>query len=150
RREPASLGGGLWLGWTSPPRTPGAARVGNKTRAERVIAPWPWPAPSGSLASSLILGDRSVGVRHAGEPLGWHPLHVVGHRLRFLGLPAGRRLGVLLRQWTRMPHHKPEGLRDDTAVAGLALDWPEHALPMPAARCCILGPPRCFHHQRQR
>src|SRR5262249_32209915 len=58
-------------------------------------------------------------------------------------------LRLLLRQLTRMHHHKTERLRGYPSIAVLDLDLADDALPMPPATPVVLGPPGFFHHERQ-
>jgi hypothetical protein len=76
-------------------------------------------------------------------------LHRVGECCGFLLLSDGRRRRVLVRQVTRMPHHTPERRRDDASIAVLNLNLLEHAVPIPAARRFVLGPPGLVHQQGQ-
>lgn len=74
---------------------------------------------------------------------------MVGHRLSFLALSAGIRLGLLVGQLTRMHDHKPECLRGDPSVAVLDLDLVHHTLSMPVAGRFILGPTGLLHQEGQ-
>jgi len=60
-------------------------------------------------------------------------LHVGGHGCGFLGLGNGIRLGLLLRQLTRMHDDKAQGFLRDAAIAVFDLHLAEHALAMPLA-----------------
>jgi hypothetical protein len=56
---------------------------------------------------------------------------------------------LLLRQLTRMHHHKAECDGGDSRITLLHLHLPDDALPMPASGRFRLGPPRFLHQQRQ-
>jgi hypothetical protein len=70
---------------------------------------------------------------------------VVCHRLGFLRLAHGIRLGLLVRQLTRMHYDKAHLLLRALAVTVLDLDLAHHALSTPVARRFVLGSPRFFH-----
>ena len=141
---------GGWLGGTAPPRTARGAGVGHDTRADGVVPPGLRPAPSPARSPGLIGRDGRCGIRRTRQPSRVDIVPMGCHGFGFLRLGVGLRLGLLGRQWTRMPHDQPECRQDDASVAGLDLDLPEHALPMPVARGCVLGPPRLCHPPRQR
>ena len=103
----------LRLGWTSPPSPPRAAGLCHDTIAYRMIPPGTWAAASSSLAPALILRDSSFGIRLTRQPPGLHLRDVCHDGFGFLGLRGGIGLGLLLRQLTRMHHHKAERLRGD-------------------------------------
>src|SRR5262245_37773844 len=139
----ARLGRGrVRLGWTSPTGTVRAASVGHNAIAYRMIAPGAWAATSSALLLALICCQGGFGIRQAGKPLRLDTLGVVCHRLGFLRLGDGIRLGLLLRELTRMHHDKTERFSSNPSVAVLDLDLAHHTLPMPAAGWLILGAPR--------
>jgi hypothetical protein len=88
-------------------------------------------------------------VRQARKPLSLDTLDVVGHRLGFLALSAGIRLGLLVGQVTRMHDHQPECLQGDSSVAVLDLDLAHHTLSMPVARRFVLRPPGLLYQEGQ-
>jgi hypothetical protein len=67
----------------------------------------------------------------------------------FFGLRCAICLGLLLRELTRMHHHKAQGLVHSVSVTVLDLDPPAHAVPMPAAGCFVLRPTRFLHEEGQ-
>src|SRR5262249_19822190 len=133
---------GRRLRWPSPPGTARAAGVCPPAVADHVIAPGTWAAASPALPTPLIVCYGSFRVWQAGKTPRLHLCDVGCHRLRFLCLPGGLGLGLLVCQLTRMHHHTTECLQGDPSVAVLDLDPSEHALPMPAARRFVLGPSR--------
>ena len=93
--------------------------------------------------------DGGFGIGQAGKPPGMHMLHVVCHRLRFLRLRRCIGLGLLLRQLTRMHHHKAHSSGADPPSLILHLHLPDDALPMPASGRFSLRAPRFLHQQGQ-
>jgi len=65
----------------------------------------------------------------------------------FLRLRSGIRLGLLLRELTRMHHHKAQGRLRDPSLLVLHLHLAEHTLPMPTAWCFVLRPARFLHEE---
>src|SRR5262249_20128963 len=113
--------GWVRLCWTSPPGTARAAGLCNNAIAYRVIAPGAWVGPSSAFLPALIHCQGGFGIRQAGKPLRLDPRGVVCHRLGFLVLRACIRLGLLLRELTRMYHDKTERCSSDPSVAVLDL-----------------------------
>jgi hypothetical protein len=114
-----------------------------------VISPRARLAAAAALPSALIRGAGGRGIGPAREPPGVDLPHVVGHGLRFFHLSRGRGLGLLLRQWTRMPHDKAPLFLHAPLITLLHLHLPHDALPMPAAGRFRLGPPRFLYQQGQ-
>jgi hypothetical protein len=114
-----------------------------------MIPPGLRTAASPARPPGLIFRDRLGGIRLTGKPAGVHALHMLGDGPRFLRWRAGIRLGLLVRQLTRMHHHKPERLRDDSSVAVLDLDLPDDALTMPTAGLLVLRPPGLLYQERE-
>jgi len=141
---------GLRLRGTSPPRAACGARLSDDAVAYHGIPPGAWAAPALSRPAPLIRGAGGVCVWQTRKPLGLDPRDVVCHRLGFLLLGHGRRLGLLGRQWTRM-HHDKAHLRL-RALSGTVLDFDRAypALATPGARRFVLGAPRFLHYKRQR
>jgi hypothetical protein len=74
---------------------------------------------------------------------------VVGHRLGCFALRARIRLGLLLRELTRMYDDKTERFIRDASSTVLDLAPAHHTLPMPAAGQLVLGAPRFLQHEGQ-
>jgi hypothetical protein len=89
-----------------PDGTGRAAGVCHDAIADCVIPPGTWTAPAVPRPLARIRGARRFGIGEAGAPPRVHPPQVVGHGLGCFHLRRGRGLGLLLRQWTRMHHHK--------------------------------------------
>src|SRR5262249_43975297 len=138
------------LRWPSPTGTARAACVCHQAIADHVIAPGTWAAASPALATPLIVCSGSFRVWQAGKPPRLHLCDVGCHRLRFLCLPGGIGLGLLVCQLTRMHHHKTGRLQGEPSVAVLDLAPSCQALPMPAARRFVLGPSSLLSHEGQR
>src|SRR5262249_37144819 len=117
--------------------------------ADCVIAPGVWAPTASSQPLPLIHGDSSLSVRPACKPLSLYTLAMVGHRLGFLLLPAGIRLGLLVRQLPRMHDDKAHYLLRDTPIAVCDFHLSEHALTMPTPGCLSLGPLGLLHQQGQ-
>jgi len=126
---------------TSPTRTARAACGGHDALADRMIAPGTWAAASLALPLALIRSYSSISIRQARNPLRLHPLAMLCHGWGFLRLCPGRRVGVLVRQLTRMHAHKPASRRSHPSLTVLDLHPAAHALSMPAAGCLVLRPP---------
>jgi hypothetical protein len=90
---------------------------------------------------ALIRGDSRFGIGPAGEPAGLYLPHVGGHRLGFFLLRGCIGLGVLLRQLTRMHHHKAPLLLRDAAIAVFDFHLAAHTAAMPAPGRLVLRPP---------
>ena len=86
----------------------------------------------GAWCPVLILGDGCFGIGQAGEPPRVHLPHVVCHRLRFFPLCRCIGLRLLLRQLTRMDHHKAHLLLGDPPITVFDLDLTAYALATPA------------------
>src|SRR6185295_1310367 len=132
--------GWVRLRWPSSPGAARAAALCHDAIADCVIPPRARPAPPASLPPALILGHGGLGIGPAGKPPSVHLPHVGSHGLAFIGLGCGIGLGLLLRQLTRMYHHKTEHRGGDPRIPILHLYWPHDALPMPAAGRFRLGP----------
>jgi hypothetical protein len=105
------------------------------------------PATSPAWPPVGILCTRCFSVRLTRKPprVDMLPVGCAGGGFFHLGSRVG--LGLLLRQLTRMHHHKTERLRDDASVALLHLHLAEHAVPMPAAGRLVLRPPRLLYQE---
>src|SRR5919109_5039966 len=114
-----------------------------------MIPPRLGPAASAALPPGLILRDGRFGIRLTGKPAGLHMLEVLHDCGGFLRLRSGLRLGLLRREWARMPHDKAEGLVRYPLFAILHLHLSEHTLPMPAAWGFVLRPARLLHEEGQ-
>jgi hypothetical protein len=95
-----------------------------------------------------ILGDSRFGIRQAGKPPGVPMPHVVCQGCGFFLLGSGIGLGLLLRQLTRMHHHKAQFLLGDAPIAVFDLHLSAHPLAMPAAWFFGLRPAGFLHQER--
>ena len=146
----ARLGRGrVRLGWTSPTSTARAAGVGHKAIASRVITPGVWAATASARLLALIRGQGSCGIRPAGTPLGLYLLDGRRDGFGFLCLGGSLGLGLLLRQWARMPHEQAQVCLRHPPIAVLDLHRPDDAWSRPLAARFVLGPPRLCHEERQ-
>ncbi len=94
-----------------------AAGVGNDAIAYGMIPPGLGPSAAPARSPVLILHDRRFSIRLTRTPSRLDMLHLVCHGLGFLGVRRCIRLRLLVRELTRMHHHKTEHLRDDASVA---------------------------------
>jgi hypothetical protein len=129
-----------WVGrrWPAPSGPARAAGVCPAAIAGGVLPPGPEPAVPRPWAR--LRGDRRFGSRPAGPPPGVHMPPVVCQGGGFLLLGSGIGGGLLLRQWTRMPHHKAPVLLGAAPIAVFDLHLSAHTLAMPAAWFCGLRP----------
>ena len=118
-------------------------------RVQRVIPPEAWATTASARSPVLILCHGSLRIGKTGKPPGLHTLHVGCNYLGFLRLGDRIRLGLLLRQLTRMHDYKAERLGGNSPFAVLHRHRPENALPMPAAGLRVFGPPWFLHQERQ-
>jgi hypothetical protein len=114
-----------------------------------MVPPGLRPAPSPARPPVLLGRAGRCGIRRTRKPSRVDLLHVGCHGFGGLRVGLGMRLGVSVRQLTRMPHDNTERLRDNSAIAVFDLDLPNHALPMPAARRFGLRPARFLSEARQ-
>jgi hypothetical protein len=114
-----------------------------------MIPPGTRAAASSSLASALILRDSSFSIHFTRKPPSLHLRDVCHDGFGFPGLRGGIGLSLLLRQLTRMHHHKTERLRGDPSSAVLDLHLADDTLPMPVSGCFCLRPPWFLHQQGQ-
>jgi hypothetical protein len=139
----ARLGRGrLRLCWTSPTGTARAAGGCPNAIASRVRAPGPWAPATAARRSALLCCRGGFGVRQTGQPLRVDALGVGWDCLGFFALRARIRLGVLLRELTRMHDDKTERCSRDPSVTVLDLDLAHDTLAMPATGRLIRGAPR--------
>jgi hypothetical protein len=75
--------------------------------------------------------------------------YVVCHSLGFFPLRRCIGLSLLLRQLTRMHHHKAQLLLSDASIAIFDLYLAEHTLAMPAPGRLVLRPSGFLHQQGQ-
>src|SRR5215470_15391730 len=134
---------------SSPSGAARAAGVCHAAIADGVIPPGTGPAPSAPRPLALILGASRFGIGQAGKPLGVHMPHVVCQGCGFFLLGSGIGLGLLLRQLTRMHHHKAQFLLCDAPIAVFDLHLSAYTVAMPAAWFFGLRPARFLHQERQ-
>jgi hypothetical protein len=112
-----------------------------------MIPPGTWAAASSSLASALLLRESRCSIPCTRKPPSLHWRDVCHDGFGFPGWRGGIGLRLLLRQLTRMPHHKTERRRGDPSSAVLDLPLADDTLPMPVSGCFCLRPPWFLHQQ---
>ena len=109
-----------------------------------MVTPRPWLAPTSSLAPPVVLGAGRLGVGGTGTPPRFYVLDVLGNTRGFLGLGGGIRHCRLVGQLAGVDDQKAYCRHVEAPVRVLHWHTADDALPMPAARRLLAGPPRFF------
>src|SRR5262249_6893361 len=116
---------------------------------EHMIAPEARPAAPPSPPTACIVADGRLGVGRTGKPAGFHALDVRSDTLGLFGLGGGIRRSRLLGQLARVDDQKTYLCHVETPVRVLHGHATDDALPMPASRRPLRGPPRFSEQERQ-
>ncbi len=111
---------------------------------EHMRAPETRRAAPPSLPTAFIVADGRLGVGCTGKPAGFHALDVLGDTLGLFGLGGGIRCSRLLGSLARVDDQKAYLGHVETPVRVLHGHATDDALPMPASRRLLSGPPRFF------
>src|SRR5215471_649833 len=136
--------GGLGLRRTASPRPLFGGADCFHMIVEHMIAPEARRAAPPSLPTACIVADGRLSVGRTGKPAGFHALDVLSDTLSLFGVGGGIRRGRLLGQLARVDAQKTDLCHVETPVRVLHGHTTDDALPMPASRRLLTGPPRFF------
>src|SRR4030095_14230173 len=97
-----------------------------------------------ALPTAFIVADGRLGVGCTGTPAGFHAPDVLGDPLGLFGLGGGIRRDCLLGSLARVDDQKTDLCHVETPVRVLHGHATDDALPLPASRRLLPGPPRFF------
>src|SRR5215211_2290141 len=109
-----------------------------------MVTPRPWRAPTPPLATPFVLGNGGLCVGGTSKPPRFHVLDVLGNTRGFLGLGGGVCRPSLVGQLAGVDDQKAYFRHVEAPARVLHWHTADDALPMPAARRLLTGPPRFF------
>jgi hypothetical protein len=96
------------------------------------------------LATPVVRCDGRLGVGCTGKPAGFNTVEMLGDTLGFFGLGGGIRRRCLVGQLAGVDDQKASVCHVQAPVRVLHGHAADDALPMPASRRLLSGPPRFF------
>src|SRR5215831_3633713 len=109
-----------------------------------MVTPRLWLAPTPPLAMPFVLGNSGLCVGGTSKPPRFHVLDVLGNTRGFLGLGGGIRRRPLVGQLAGVDDQKADFCHVEAPIRVLHGHAADDALPMPAARRLLTGPPGFF------
>ena len=136
--------GGLRLRRTASPRPLWRHTDRFDLLGQGMRRPRPGRAPAPPLAAAFVLSNGCLRIVGTGKPPRFHVLDVLGDTRGFLGLGGGIRRRRLVGQLAGVDDQKADCCHVEAPVRVLYGHAADDALPMPAARRLLTGPPRFF------
>src|SRR5215471_13100299 len=109
-----------------------------------MVTPRPWLASTPPLATPFVLGNGGLRGGGTSKPPRFSVLDVLGNTRGFLGLGGGIRRRRLVGQLAGVDDQKAYVRHVEAPVRVLHGHTADDALPMPASRRLLTGPPRFF------